>query len=203
MIQRALALSLIGLVFALSGCIPFRKRKVATLPPTLPPMQTVKVPSKPEVPPPPPKVDGTQPAPTVPAAVTEIPPETVPGPPPEKATPNKPRRTIKAQVSPPPVVETPAESPAGPTPAAQLGDFLSDEQRARLLADANDNMDRARKVLAQIEGKPLSNEQQDSIERVKTFIQQAEQARDRDPRTAVQLAQRADVLARDLAKVIR
>lgn len=245
--QRTLALVLIGTVFVLSGCVPFRKKKIATgPPPVLPPPKTATAPGKPEVPPPPPKVESGQASPTVPAAVATLP--DVPGPPKTKKPGKQSKKTVvaakpvqeppapasappavtsSAETSPtppgtataktqpdstnPPPASTPApvtaNPPASTSPgekpdATLLADFLTNDQRARLLSDAVDTMARARKALGLIEGKPLSNEQQGSVDRVKTFLQQAEQARERDPQTALQLAQRADVLARDLARTV-
>ena len=47
-------------------------------------------------------------------------------------------------------------------------------------------------------GKNLTVDQKDIAERVKTYALQAEQAREKDLVTAVNLARRADLLATDL-----
>jgi hypothetical protein len=52
--------------------------------------------------------------------------------------------------------------------------------------------------MVQVQGKNLNEEQQEIVGRIRTFQQQAEQARERDLVTAVTLAQRADLLSRDL-----
>jgi hypothetical protein len=49
-----------------------------------------------------------------------------------------------------------------------------------------------------VAGKNLTPEQKDIAERVQTYLKQAEQAREQDLVTAVNLARRADLLAKDL-----
>jgi hypothetical protein len=57
-----------------------------------------------------------------------------------------------------------------------------------------------RKILAQVGGKNLTADQKDIADRVRTYLTQAEQAREQDLVTAVNLARRADLLATDLLK---
>jgi hypothetical protein len=52
--------------------------------------------------------------------------------------------------------------------------------------------------LAQVAGKNLTPELKDIAERARTYLSQAEQAREQDLVTAVNLARRADLLAKDL-----
>ena len=47
-------------------------------------------------------------------------------------------------------------------------------------------------------GKNLTPEQKDIADRARTYLTQAEQAREQDLVTAVNLARRADLLAKDL-----
>jgi hypoxanthine-guanine phosphoribosyltransferase len=49
-----------------------------------------------------------------------------------------------------------------------------------------------------VEAKNLTAEQKDIVERIKTFRKQAEQAKEEDLLTAVSLAKRADLFAKDL-----
>jgi len=49
-----------------------------------------------------------------------------------------------------------------------------------------------------VEGKNLTADQKATAERIRTFRKQAEQAREQDLMTAVILARRADLLAKDL-----
>ncbi len=55
-----------------------------------------------------------------------------------------------------------------------------------------------RKALAIAAGKNLNANQSEIVNRIRTFQKQAEQAREQDLVTAVNLARRADLLARDL-----
>jgi hypothetical protein len=55
-----------------------------------------------------------------------------------------------------------------------------------------------RKALVIVAGKNLNAEQTENANRIRTFQKQAEQAREQDLVTAVSLARRADLLAKDL-----
>jgi isocitrate lyase len=57
---------------------------------------------------------------------------------------------------------------------------------------------RVDKALARLNGKRLTPEQAETADRIRTFRKQAEQAREQDLVTAVSLAKRADLLAKDL-----
>jgi hypothetical protein len=73
-------------------------------------------------------------------------------------------------------------------------DQLRDYNRA-----LEDSMYRARTVLAVAAGHRLNAQQSEMVERIRIFMMQAEQARQKDLVTAVSLARRADLLARDLS----
>jgi len=62
----------------------------------------------------------------------------------------------------------------------------------------DDSLERVSRNLASIEGKNLTTEQKETLERIRTFKKQAEQVREQDLMTAVILARRADLLAKDL-----
>jgi hypothetical protein len=53
-------------------------------------------------------------------------------------------------------------------------------------------------ALARLEGRQLTADQIRTADRIRTFRRQAEQAREQDLVTAVSLARRADLLAKDL-----
>jgi hypothetical protein len=59
-------------------------------------------------------------------------------------------------------------------------------------------MERVKRALAMVAAKNLSAEQKDTAKLIQTFLAQAEQAREQDLVTAVNLARRADLLAKDL-----
>ena len=61
-----------------------------------------------------------------------------------------------------------------------------------------ESLDRVNRALAIVEGKNLTADQKEIAERIRTFRKQAEQAREQDLLTAVSLARRADLLAKDL-----
>jgi hypothetical protein len=105
-------------------------------------------------------------------------------------------RTAPPAVAPkPPVVVAPPESPPTPPKLAQL--YTPEEQRENTRT-LDETLDRVNQQLARVEGKNLNAEQKDTVERIKTFRKQAEQAREQDLLTAVSLARRADLLAKDL-----
>src|ERR1019366_1574172 len=103
----------------------------------------------------------------------------------KKASPTPPP---PAPPPPPPAEQTPAQ-PAAPPP--QLGEILSDAERRQSEADYAQYLSRARSVLQQASGKSLSPTQRETVERIKTFIQQAEESKGRNLATALQLARRA------------
>ena len=62
---------------------------------------------------------------------------------------------------------------------------------------------RARQALSMVRGRTLSRSQRTVVGQIETFIRQAEQARSDDLIRASNLAERADVLAKDLMQGIR
>jgi hypothetical protein len=75
--------------------------------------------------------------------------------------------------------------------------FTPEEFRANTRA-LNESLERVNRALAIVEGKTLTPDQKEIAERIRTFRKQAEQAREQDLLTAVSLARRADLLAKDL-----
>lgn len=109
-----------------------------------------------------------------------------PPPPPPKAPPPAPAP------SKPEVVETPP--PATP----QLAQIITPAQRAAYTRELDESLDRIRRAVASLAGRRLSASQQEALDSIRTFQRQAEQAREQDLVTAVSLARRADLLAKDL-----
>jgi len=72
-------------------------------------------------------------------------------------------------------------------------DQLRDYNRA-----LDESLDRVKKALAVLARKNLNPEQADTANRISTFQKQAEEERELDLVTAVNLAKRADLLAHDL-----
>jgi hypothetical protein len=79
-----------------------------------------------------------------------------------------------------------------------LGQIYTAEQVREYTKSLQESLDRVKRVLGAVEGKRLNSEQSEIVNRIRTFQKQAEQARDEDLVTAVNLARRADILAKDL-----
>ena len=75
--------------------------------------------------------------------------------------------------------------------------FTAEEHR-EYTRTLEESLDRVNQALAKIEGKNLTPEQKEIAERIRTLRKQAEQAREQDLLTAVSLAKRADLFAKDL-----
>jgi hypothetical protein len=161
-----------------------------------------KKPPKLFVPPPPAQVQ----------PVTQSSPELAP--PPELPPAESPLPAVvgepQSQLPPPPSQRRP--SPAGPRvpsqtqpPAAppQLRPMLTETQRKELARLTDERISRARRVLRSLEGRRLARDQASIAGQIRTFIGQAEEARYTDLLRASNLAERAEVLANDLARRAR
>lgn len=142
------------------------------------------------------------PQPVPPGAIPETPGPLVPLPVPENnAQPEpSPRRPVAS--APPAASESVAapETPAASVP--QLGQMLSPDQRQKYnqaieqaIKRAQDRLD----VVVANSARP-NEEQAATIKRIRAFIKQAEEARGQDLTIAWNLAERAKLLAEDLAK---
>jgi hypothetical protein len=147
---------------------------------------------KPVVPPPPPPPAPAGPAPAPPA---QTPPQTSRRPKPVRRTPPRPAASAASALPPAP---TPP-----PTPAPQLTEILSDTQRRQYEAEFIQNVSQARTAIGRTTSHTLTAAQRESVERIRTFIQQAEESKARDLATAVQLARRAALLSEDLIRSLR
>jgi hypothetical protein len=112
---------------------------------------------------------------------------------PELIRSRTPRPPVANAPKPPPL---PAENP--PVAAPKLAQILTPEEARRNTQDLEQYLERVRRALSAVAGKNLTADQRDIAERVKTYALQAEQAREKDLVTAVNLARRADLLATDL-----
>jgi hypothetical protein len=187
----------VGLSLGLSGCW-LRKKTTATPPP--PVAQPAQTPSMkaPEQKPPEQRPLPMPPQPEIkgPAQIPLPAPQKTPPPRPpakKKKTPSTP-----APPQPAPPAEQPQAQPAPPPP--QLGEILSDAERRQYEAEYTQSLSRARSALQQASGKSLSPTQRQTVERIRTFVQQAEESKGKDLATALQLVRRADVLGQDLLK---
>ena len=87
---------------------------------------------------------------------------------------------------------------AEPAPAPRLGQIFPPDKLQEYNRELKESLDRVDGALVRLERKKLNSRQREDVERIRTFRKQAEQAREQDLVTAVSLARRADVLAKDL-----
>jgi hypothetical protein len=87
-----------------------------------------------------------------------------------------------------------------PTVAPKLGPLFTPEQTREYTKDLDESLERVRNRLGELSRKRLNADQVVTLERIRTFQKQAEQARQENLVTAVYLARRADLLAQDLLK---
>ena len=120
-------------------------------------------------------------------------------------------KQLPSALPPPPAARRPAPVPrvAAPVPPAvpevtlpppRLGQIFSAEQLREYNRTLDESLERVKRTLAQVAGRSLNGDLSDIVVRIQTFQKQAEQARDQDLVTAVNLARRADILAQDLLK---
>ena len=114
------------------------------------------------------------------------------------AVPKKPVRSAAPAPAPAPSAE-PATPPAPPTPAPKLGDVLSADEQRQYNAAIDQSLSRAQTSLNSVGTRQLDKDQQAQVQQIRNFIQQAQSTRNSDPTGAKSLAERAEVLARDLA----
>ncbi len=85
----------------------------------------------------------------------------------------------------------------------QLGKILSADQRRAYDRAIEQSIQSVRQTLARIVDQNLTPDQTNTIRRIRGFVSQAEAARKRDPAIAKSLADRAQLLAQDLAQFLR
>jgi hypothetical protein len=115
----------------------------------------------------------------------------------------KPARSVAAPAT------TPAPSAPAPTPTAapalppKLGDILTPDEQKQYSASIDQSLSHAQANLNAIAARQLNKEQQAEVEQIRNFMQQAQATRSSDLGGAKSLAERAEVLARDLAATFR
>ena len=110
-----------------------------------------------------------------------------------------PPKRLPVSAAAPKVVPTPPTDPQPePTPVPKLGQVFTAEQVRDYNKSYEDSLAGVRRSVTAIERKILSAEQAQMLESVRAFQKQAEQAHEQDLLTAVNLARRADLLAKDL-----
>ena len=147
-------------------------------------------------------------------AIVPVPPPGAPEqqqqPTPEAQPPIK--RSVQAPKTPAqekPAPEKPApEKPATPQASAEaeparLGRIVTPEQERQMNAAIDKSLANAEANLKLIANRNLTKRQEAIVSQVRSFIQQAQQARKADLAAATSLSQRADLLAKDLAGSLR
>jgi hypothetical protein len=175
------------LILAVSG-IACRKKTLTILPPPTPP--PTSAPAAPmEQPPPQPAQAPTEPPPALPQP-------TLPPPPEEAVQPKKPPRRPSRAAAP----AVPAKIPNQPP---RLGEMLTPEQERQYNSAMDQSLQRAQANIARVSQRQLSKEQQGVVAQVESFIAQAQSTRKTNLTAAKSLAERADVLARELARTVK
>lgn len=180
-----------------------RKRQVRVPVPATPQSTPAAEPAPPIAPPatPEPAPPASQPPSSPPVQETKPSPLGPPANPP--AVPAQP-----PAAQPPPTAPStpPARRPTRPAnnaPAPRLGDVLTADQQRQYNAAIDQSLSRAQNSLNQIASRRLTKEQETMVGQIQSFIQQAQAARKSNLAAARSLAERADVLARDLAGSLR
>ena len=138
--------------------------------------------------PPPPNIAPATPAPGAESAIPNPPP----APPPPRPTRRPPRQQAPAAPS------APAAAPSG-APAPELGIVLTPDQQRQYNSEIDQSLQRADASLRSIANHQLTKEQQESLDEARNFIRQTQATRASDLPGARRLAERAEVLARNLA----
>jgi hypothetical protein len=141
--------------------------------------------------------------------------ETTPNPPPAAATPpapasvyqqnrpaaqdKPPKKTPRVTVPPPPVGAPAATAPSPP----RLGAILTPEQQREFNTAIDQSLSRVKGSLDSIGNRQLTGDQQSRVDQVQAFVKQAQETRKSDLSAAKSLAERAEVLASDLAASFR
>jgi hypothetical protein len=121
----------------------------------------------------------------------------------EPAEATKPAETARRpranpQPAPPPAqASVPAAAP--PQPEFRLGQALTPEEQRANNASLDQHLRHATQALASIGNRPLTQQQKALVPQIRGFIAQAQQMRNTDLGGAKSLAEKADVLASDLA----
>lgn len=112
------------------------------------------------------------------------------------AVPRKPAPAAAASPQPGVPVQAPAQAP-------QLGDIVTPAAQRQYNAAIDQSLARAQASLSAIAKRQLTKDQQGLVEQIRNFMQQARATRNSDLPGAKSLAQRAEVLAKDLAGSFR
>jgi hypothetical protein len=107
------------------------------------------------------------------------------------------KKPVRSATAPAAALPSPPPAPAAPAP--KLGDVLTANEQQKYTAAIDQSLSKAQTSLNAIGSRQLNKDQQADVEQIRNFMKQAETARSSDPAGAKSLAERAEVLARDLA----
>lgn len=189
MMQRAIQLVAFVLL-ATVECACHRNRAVAPAPPPPTPAAPALTPATPA----PSTTTPEQPPEPTPTPVTPAPPQ-----PPPSSTQNP----APAPTAPPAVPPRAPARPSNPPPAApapQLGPVLTAAQQRQYNSAIDESLEHAQTSLRSIGNRTLTKQQQANLEETQNFIRQAQATRGTDLAGARRLAERAEVLARNLER---
>ena len=186
--KRSLCAALLIVAISLSSASCMRRHVKAFVPPPARPRPAFVPPPQPQLPNAP-QIEEALQEPEIPFPEAEA---DFPSLPPPPAPPRRPPVVATPRPAPPPPVPEPAPSP-------RLGQIFTADQSREYNRALDESLNRVRAVLAAAANRRLTPDQDGVVVRIKTFVMQAEQAREQDLVTAVNLAKRADLLAQDLA----
>lgn len=186
------------LVFLVLGSSSCQRRQVAV--PVPPPAASQPVQQPPATAASSPATPGTQAGPQ-PNTQTQEPNKYQVNKPPQAA-----KRPARPATSPAPAAasSTPPASVAPPSaPTPKLGDILTADEQKQYSASIDQSLSRAQNSLNSIAGRQLTKDQQAQVAQIRSFMEQAKSTRTSDAAGAKSLAERAEVLARDLAGAVQ
>ena len=151
------------------------------------------------------------PVPPTPAPAETVAPQTpstlapspAPSPPAQTPQPQSPPQSPPASTQRRPTRPSEPGNPGQPNQAPRLGDILTPEQERQFNSEIDQSLARTQSSLEAIGNRKLTTEQQGVVAQIRSFVQQAQTTRKSNLPAARSLAERADVLARDLAGSLR
>jgi hypothetical protein len=180
----------------LSGCWPAQKKQHVYPPPPQPtvqlPIQTApqRIDAPPEI------IVAEPPKPEPPQLLQKA--EEQPAPPPRRRIPKPVPASEQPAAAPAAPIGPPAEPPP-PAPVPQLAPMLTQDQQRAFATSINSLIGRTQQNIARARTRNLNTEEKDTIARAEAFVEQAQQVRKQDPAAAKSLAERAELLSRDVA----
>jgi hypothetical protein len=139
------------------------------------------------------------PKPQIPVAPAQVPRAVQTRPTPATSKPPAKRRPAAST----PPAAPPAAIPPRAAEPQTLGRILSPDERNRYIAMYEHSSSAAQEILNALSTRDLTADRRESIGRIRSFLDQAHESLTSDLTAAAQLAYRAEVLARDLARLLQ